>query len=408
MSIITNIRTIRIDEVPNIIWVELETDDGLTGLGECWRGASAIEAAIHSDIAPWLLGKDARRIEYISRTLLTPYVGFHSAGAETRAASAIDVALWDLAGKRSSISVYEALGGASRLKVPVYNTCSGYIYNKKGGCFNHYSGRRAVGETDVMAGPYDDQVAFNQDAGKLAESLLSEGYKAMKIWPFDPFAAETGGKFLSDEDLEKGLEPFKKIRDAVGNKIEIMCELHSMWCLPAAIKICQGLEKYNVFWAEDPLCKMDDIQAVHELRSKTRTPICGSETLSGSVSFRQMLSADALDYTMLDLGWCGGITEGRKIANLAESFNLPIAPHDCTGPVLLWAGMHLAFHCSNTLFQEVVRANLATWYRDMVDVLPTIHDGTAELPTKPGLGVKLRPEVKTRPDSTVRESKWSN
>lgn len=405
MSIITNIRTIRIKEVPNIIWVEIETDEGLTGLGEVWRGAAAVEAAIQHDLAPWLMGQDSRRIEYISRILLTPYVGFHSAGAETRAASAIDIALWDLAGKRNNVPVYELLGGASRLELPVYNTCSGYSYNKGGGCFNHYSGRRSVKDGEEIIGPYDDQVAFNTDAGKLAENLLSEGYRFMKIWPFDPFAAKTDGKFISDEDLQKGLEPFRKIREAVGNKMEIMCELHSMWSLSAAVRICQALEEFKVFWAEDPLCKMDDIHALNYLRSKTRTPICGGETLSGAVTMRQMLSAGTLDYVMVDPGWCGGISEGRKICYIAESYNIPIAPHDCTGPVLLWAGIHLAFHCSNTLFQEVVRANLATWYCDMVDELPIITDGMMGLPVRAGLGVCLRPEVKARQDVIICEAK---
>ena len=286
----------------------------------------------------------------------------------------------------------------------VYNTCSGYSYNKKGGCFNHYSGRREVKTADRMAGPYDDQVAFNLDAGKLAESLLSEGYKAMKIWPFDPYAIQSDGKFISDEDLRAGLEPFRKIREAVGNRIEVMCEMHSMWSLPAAVRICKGMEEYGVFWAEDPLCKMDDIQGLNYLRSKTRTPICGSETLAGAVTFRQLLQAGTVDYSMIDLGWCGGITEGRKIANLAESYNIPIAPHDCTGPVLLWAGLHLAFHCSNTLFQEVVRANLATWYKDLVDELPEIKEGMAMLPKRPGLGVSIKPEIRAQQGTSIRES----
>ena len=404
MSTIESIRTIRVKDVPNIMWVELETDEGLTGIGEVWRGVESVEAAIHDDIATWLLGQDSRRIEYISRRLLTPYVGFHSAGAETRAASAIDIALWDLAGKRHNAPVYELLGGASRTQVQVYNTCSGYSYNKKGGCFNHYSGRREVKTADRMAGPYDDQVAFNLDAGKLAESLLSEGYKAMKIWPFDPYAIQSDGKFISDEDLRAGLEPFRKIREAVGNRIEVMCEMHSMWSLPAAVRICKGMEEYGVFWAEDPLCKMDDIQGLNYLRSKTRTPICGSETLAGAVTFRQLLQAGTVDYSMIDLGWCGGITEGRKIANLAESYNIPIAPHDCTGPVLLWAGLHLAFHCSNTLFQEVVRANLATWYKDLVDELPEIKEGMAMLPKRPGLGVSIKPEIRAQQGTSIREA----
>ena len=404
MSYITKVRTLRINEVPNILWVEIETDDGLVGLGETWRGSAAVEASIHSDIAPWLLGQDSSRIEYISHVLLTPYVGYHSAGAETRAAGAIDIALWDLAGKRQNVPVYKALGGAGRTEVQVYNTCSGYMYNKGGGCFNHYANRREVECYDEMSGPYDDQIAFNLDAGKLAKSLLSEGYKVMKIWPFDPFAAKSDGKFISDEDLQKGLEPFRKIREAVGNKIEVMCELHSMWSFPAAVRICKALEKYDVFWAEDPLCKMDDIQALNSLRSKTKTPICGGETLSGAITYRQMLSGGTLDYVMVDLGWCGGLTEGRKISNVAESFNIPIAPHDCTGPVLLWAGLHLSFHSSNTLFQEVVRANLATWYSDLVDVLPVVENGVVKIPECVGLGVSLNPEVKTRKDVIIRES----
>ena len=167
------VRTIRIPERPNLIWVEVETDEGLVGLGESFRGAQAVEAVIHEQVAPWLLGRDARRIEAISRHLLTPYLGFHSSGAEVRAASAIDLALWDLAGKRHGMPVHEALGGAARTEIRAYNTCAGYAYNTGG------VGRRAIGAGDAAVGPYDDQVAFMRDAGALAESLLAEGYTAM-------------------------------------------------------------------------------------------------------------------------------------------------------------------------------------------------------------------------------------
>lgn len=404
MSIITDVRTIRLGQYPNSIWVEIQTDENLTGLGEAWRGTAAIEAIIHNDICPWLIGQDSRNIELISRTLLTPYVGFHSASAEVRAASAIDIALWDLAGKRHGIPVYEALGGAARSTIQVYNTCSGYSFNAGSSAYNSGSSRRVITEKDKMQGPYDDQIAFHHDAGSLAKNLLDEGYKIMKIWPFDPFAAKHQGNYISSEDLEIGLKPFQLIRDAVGSKIEVMCEMHSLWSTPAALRICQALEPYHIFWAEDPICKMDDIQQIKELRSKTRTPICGSETLSGALSFRQMFSAGAFDYAMLDLGWCGGLTEGRKISALAESYNIPIAPHDCTGPVLLWSGLHLGLHTPAGLFQEVVRANLASWYKDIVTALPTIDNGYAMLPTAPGIGASLKPEVKLREDAIIKES----
>ena len=336
--------------------------------------------------------------------LLTPYVGFHSASAEVRAASAIDLALWDLFGKRHGIPVCEALGGASRDSVKVYNTCSGYSFNAKSSSYDTGSTRRQIKSGEKLAGPYDDQVAFMTDAGKLAQSLLSEGYTAMKIWPFDPYVSKSCGSYISDEDLAKGMEPFQKIRAAVGDKMDILCEMHSLWRLPAAVKICRALESIRIFWAEDCLCKMDDIQALQELRRKTGTPICGSETLSGMTTFRQMLAANTFDYVMLDLGWCGGLSEARKIAALADSCCKPVAPHDCTGPVQLWAGLHLSMHISNGLFQEVVRANLASWYKDLVTELPLIQDGYAQMPTAPGLGTALKPEVKKRPDAIVRVS----
>src|SRR6201985_1636215 len=138
MSKITALRTIRITERPNLIWVEVETDEGLTGLGESFRGAQAVEAVLHEQVAPWLIGRDARQIEAVSRYLMTPYLGFNSAGAEVRAASAVDIALWDLAGKRHGIPVHEALGGAVRSEIRAYNTCAGYAYNTGG------AARRAV------------------------------------------------------------------------------------------------------------------------------------------------------------------------------------------------------------------------------------------------------------------------
>ncbi|MGE0801820.1 MAG: mandelate racemase/muconate lactonizing enzyme family protein [Lautropia sp.] len=397
MSGITALRTIRITDRPNLVWVEIETDDGRTGLGESFRGAEAVETVIHESIAPWILGQDARQIEGIARRSLLPPLGFHSASAEIRAASAVDIALWDLAGQRQGLPIYMALGGGVRDRVPAYNTCAGYSYNSGGG-------RRVIASSDVPSGPYDDQVAFMRDAGRLAESLVSEGFAAMKIWPFDGYAAATGGHMISLTDLKAGLAPFHRIRQAVGDRIEIMCELHNLWGETAAMRICRALEDVGVFWAEDPLNKMDDVRALADLRRHTRTPICGSETLAGTVAFRDLLAADALDIVMIDLAWCGGLTEGRKIAALAEAYNRPVAPHDCSGPVTLMAGLHLTMHAPTAIFQEVVRATLSTWYRDLVTELPVIRDGMALAPTGAGLGTRLLPHVIEREDAVVRTS----
>lgn len=398
MSNIRCLRTYRVPDRPSLIWLELETNDGLVGLGETFRGAMSVETCLHEELAPWLLGRDARQIEGISRHLLSSYVGFNSSGVEVRSASAVDIALWDLAGQRQGVPIHEALGGAARPSVAVYNTCAGYSFNTSGK-------RRDIGADDASQGPYDDQVAFMRDAGALARSLLDEGYKAMKIWPFDIYAPASQGQLISLPDLEKGLEPFRKIRAAVGNRIEVMCELHSLFGNHSALRICQALEEYQVFWVEDPLCKMDDAASLSDLRRRTRVQICGSETLGGLRPFRDLLAADALDVVMLDLAWCGGFTEGRKIAALAQAYNRPLAPHDCTGPVTLMAGLQMALHAPTAIYQEVVRATLATWYRDIVTDLPVIEAGMALPTTKSGLGTRLQESFKQRADLIVRETR---
>ena len=395
---ITSIETIRLDKFPNLIWVEVHTDEGLVGLGETFRGVQAVESQIHSICAPLLLGKSPLEIERLSKTLLRGYLGFNGSGVETRAASAIDIALWDLFGKVAGQPVYQMLGGLCHDRMRSYNTCAGYHYN------NHSVERRLVAKSGSSAvGHYDDQVAFTENAGELALSLLDEGFTAMKIWPFDGLATETDGQFVSAEKMRQGLEPFEKIRRAVGNKIEVMCEFHSMWNLTSAIAIAKELRQYSPYWAEDPI-KMDSVQALADYRRQSGIPVCGSETLATRGAFRDLLAADALDFVMLDLSWCGGISEGKKIATMAEAYQKPVAPHDCTGPVVLMASLHLALSSPNAIFQEVVRAFLSTFYRELVTTLPVLSHGYLSPPVGPGLGTELAPGLKRRSDSIVRVS----
>ena len=397
---ITEIETIQLSDLPNLIWVQLHTDDGLIGLGETFRGADAVAGYVHAQIAPYLLGKDPLQIERHSRHLLNPYVGFNSSSAEIRAASAVDIGLWDLWGQATNQPIYQLLGGLSRESIRVYNTCAGYTYN------NRAAKQRVVqtGAAYQAEGPYDDQVAFANTADELAHSLLEEGYSAMKIWPFDPFAERSGGAYISGPELREGLEPFAKIRRAVGDKIEVMCEMHSLWNMPQALRIARGLEEFDPFWIEDPM-KMTDVASLVEFGRSTRVPVCASETLATRSSFRDLLQAQATSVVMLDLSWCGGLSEARKIANLAETYHRPIAPHDCTGPVVLTASLHLALHASNALMQEVVRAYLSSWYRELVTELPAITAGFALPMHGPGLGTKLQPGLASRPDYISRRSK---
>jgi len=390
---ITRIETLRLDEFPNICWVEVHTDAGLVGLGETFFGARAVEAAAHETVAPQVLGQDALAIERHSRRLLQNYVGFNSTGAEIRAASAFDIALWDLLGQASGMPVYQLLGGKVRDDLRTYNTCAGYKYVRAKPI--QRTENWGLGE---QGGPYEDLDGFLHRADELAESLIEEGYTGMKIWPLDFAAEATGGTDISVADLKRGLEPFEKIRKRVGDKIDIHVELHSLWQLPAAIKIARALEPFDPYWFEDPI-KMSNLDAVRAFKDSTHVWTTASETLSTRWGFRSLFERQATSVCMLDVGWCGGLSEAKKIATMAECHELPLAPHDCTGPVLLTAAVHLSIASPNTLVQEVVRAFYFGWYQELVEGLPLLVQGRIAPLDTPGLGVRLRRGTRERPDA---------
>lgn len=385
---ITALETVRLAPYDNILWLRLHTDAGIIGLGETFRGAAGVEAHLHADIAPRLIGADPARIDAIAHELTRPYVGFRSSGTEIRAASAVDIALWDIAGQAVGRPIVDLLGGATRPAIATYNTCAGYFYNARGG-------RRAVGGEDAAAGPYDDQIAFTRDAGALALSLKEMGIGAMKIWPFDPYAAATQGQMITPAGIDAALRPFRLIREAVGSSMQVMVELHSLWDATAALAIARAMRDFDPFWMEDPI-RMADPAALADYRRMSGLPVCASETLSGRNQFLDLLRADAVDYVMLDLGWCGGLTEAKKIGTLAETFQRPVAPHDCTGPVVFAASTHLALNLPNAVFMESVRAYWSGWYRDLVTALPSVENGMVTVPAGPGLGLALQPDVLAR------------
>jgi galactonate dehydratase len=397
---ITAIETIQLEEFPNLLWVHVHSDQGLVGLGETFFGPNAVAAYIHETAAPRLLGQDALAIDRHSRTLLNNYLGFSGTGAEMRGASAIDIALWDLFGQVTGQPIHQLLGGLSRQSIRTYNTCAGYRYVRQNrGQLTDNWGLPQL----TQIGPYEDLDAFLHRADELAESLLGQGITAMKIWPFDQAAEASGGLHISPAQLDKALEPFRKIRDAVGDRMDIMVEFHSLWNLTSARRICAALEEFAPYWYEDPI-KMTNVDALASLAGSTSVPICASETLATRSAFRELLEADAAGIVMLDLSWVGGLSEARKIAAMAETYHLPVAPHDCTGPVVLIASVHLSMNAPNALIQETVRAFYTSWYRELVTELPDISNGFVHPMTGPGLGTRLQPDVLKRKDAVIRRT----
>jgi L-alanine-DL-glutamate epimerase-like enolase superfamily enzyme len=311
---ITQVETIRTTELPNILWVRLHTDEGLVGLGETFFVVETVETYIHEYAAPRLIGRDPGRIDAISRDLVG-YLGFRSTGAETRGNSAIDIALWDLLGKALNRPIVDLLGGRTREKIRTYNTCAGTHYIRKPNA--QAVENWGLGQGDAALARYDDLNAFLHRADELAEDLLSEGITAMKIWPFDLAAEKTNGLYISQQDLKTALKPFEKVRKAVGDRMDIMVEFHSLWQLLPAMTIAKALAPYDTFWHEDPI-RMDSLASLKRYAAVSPAPICASETLASRFAFRDLLETGVAGVVMLDLSWCGGLSEARKIAAMAK------------------------------------------------------------------------------------------
>jgi galactonate dehydratase len=355
------------------LWVRIHTDEGLIGLGETYPNAEAEAAVVHSRLAAVLLGKDPGAIDrlWADMFLAVSYSGW--AGAEMRAISAVDIALWDLLGKATGQPIYKILGGASRESIRIYNTCY-------------------------------DRVDFNREPAKLAAELLKSNIKAMKIWPFDPIAKETGGNHISSEQLRRGIEPLRLIREEFGDSIDVAIEFHGFWNLPSAIKIAAALETYKPMWLEEML-PQDNLAAYAELARSTNIPLCLSERLMTRWGFRELLENRAASMIMPDIAWCGGISEGKKIATMAETYYLPVAPHNCGGPILHYATAHFSANVTNLYIMETVRRHYSEEYDGLVTQrLVAGTSGELPLPTGPGLGVELSSDVLTHKDAIVKRS----
>lgn len=392
---ISRIETIRSSDFPNLLWVRLHTDTGLVGLGETFYIPSAVEGVIHDFAAPLLLGQSAFDRERHWQALFSYANFFGHAGAEMRAISALDLALWDLLGQHTGQPVLNLLGGQTRDSIRIYNTC-------------------------VNTPRYADQTGFLETPGDLAKSLLAQGITAMKVWPWDRFApqmkvsAVTGpagwsavgpvGHDLLPEQLAQGLWTVQEIRQAVGDKMQIALEGHSRWDVNCALRIARAVEPYDVLWMED-FIQPESAADLARLARESRVPQSVSERLFTRHAYRRILDADAAHVVMPDVIWTGGLSEALKIATLADTHHLSIAPHDCTGPVNLFACLHLCAAVPNAMIMETVRGFCEGYYREVATPDVPLREGRALLDQfAPGLGVQLRDTFLARPTTQRRVS----
>ncbi len=387
------------DIMTGIMLLRIHTDAGtaggepIIGHGETYYVPHAVAATIHDWMSRRLLGADATAIESHWRFLYERGTAFGVRGCELRAISAIDLALWDILGQLTERPVWKLLGGPVRDAIPVYNSCGGPTYGRRPKDAPDAQGWPGHGDLG-QPGPLEDNYNSVHHAADLAQELLEAGYTAMKLWSLDQVYRQTGGHRVAWPDLEVALRPMHQIRERVGLKMELMLDGHGFFSLPAALRIAEAMRVLQPLWLEDVI-RPDCVDTIADFRDRAGVPIAVSEMLVSREEYRQVLQQRAADYTMIDPTWVGGISETRRAAELAQAFNVPTLMHDCTGPLTLFAGLQVAASCANVTYQETVRAHLLTLYPLLIDDTVVVKNGHLPLPTRPGLGVRLLPELFT-------------
>jgi L-alanine-DL-glutamate epimerase-like enolase superfamily enzyme len=367
---------LRIEGVsPNWIWVRLHTDAGIVGIGESYPGHDAHFGAL-KQLAPLLIGKDPTRIERLWQDIFYRISYQPWGGAEFRMLTAINIAQWDLLGKAAGLPVYKLLGGKSQEKLLVYNTMNGWpIYGMR-----------------------------DHDPEKVTEFLLKRGIKAVKIYPYDrgpvnPYQ-QHGGTFITQAELKQCLDPIQRIRQAAGDEMEIALDLSSKWNLPASLQIARSLEPYGIMYLEDPMLP-DNLEAYAILARETSIPLCVSERLASRFRFRELFEARAVDVIMYDVTWCGGISEAKKISDMADTYKIPTSPHTGGGPILWYSSIHTATAVNNFYIMESVFHLYNDLYPHFLENVPVPVDGYVTAPEAPGLGLEVREEPFRNGDAVV-------
>ena len=363
---ITKVETVRFKNA-DWMWLRLHTNEGIVGTGETYpfneANSSVIKDLEWHSWAGKLLGINPLEIEQTWERIFRQNAFNGTGGAEMRALSAINIAQWDILGQVCNMPLYQLLGGSYNKKIRVYNT---------------YTNSRAI-----------NGWTLENDLEKIVKFLVEQGIKAIKFCPFDKVASSNNGEYISANDIEESLGWIRKVRDTVGNDLEIGCEFHSMWNLPTAIRIAHSLEPFNILFLEDMLLQ-DNIQSYVSLNQESKIPLVISERLQTRFAFREMFEAKAGSIAMYDLTWCGGISEGKKISDMANTYYIPTMMHTAGGPILWYASTHLAAAITNLFFVESV---YPTWHdRDKLyfENPPQPKNGFVLPPDLPGLGLQFK------------------
>jgi galactonate dehydratase len=343
----------------NLVFVQVHTDEGITGVGECTAaygvGSLAVEGAV-KELAHLLIGQDPFAIERLCYFMRhESFWGMSGGPFICSAISGLEQALWDIKGKALKVPVYEMLGGRVRDKIRVYA--------------NTWESHRKL----------KDYVEF-------AVKAVENGFTALKLYPFGEEEI-----VKSEQEVIKRIEA---VRDAVGDEVDIMIDGGWMYfsSASAAIRVGKKLERFNPLFYEEPIAP-DNIDAMAQIAANLNIPIAGGERIYKLSEFKEHLNKHALDVVQPDVGLAGGILESKKIVAMAEAHSVPAAPHNCNGPVATAATIQLDACTTNFLIQEIFPFD-PPWHYDLVDEAyeKKIKNGYLDVPRRPGLGVELNEE----------------
>lgn len=371
---ITNVETYVVMVHPNLEWVfvELETDEGITGVGECsdYGWAAHLVAGINA-IKPLVIGMDARNIEDLWQRLFHGASDLNGRGYISHLISAMDIALWDIKGKALGVPIYQILGGRVRDRVPLYT---------------HIPDRSS------------DQ--SSSGAADAAIAVKNAGFQAIKT---DPFASQwsAGGprgsdlvERLSPSEIARATEYLLAVREAVGPDYELLVDAHARFDVASAIRAAHALEPVKPIWFEEPI-PVESMNALRQVRENSTIPLCVGERHFTRWDYAEILKERLVDYIMPDIAWTGGISELRRIASQAEAYFLRVSPHDALGPVMLMASVQVDLTTPNLYRQECVHEFFDD-YAKIISPMFEWHDGAIWPSDRPGLGIELDREALRR------------
>ncbi len=346
------------------ILVKLSTDTGITGWGECYAssvGPVAMQAVIKDVFARHMHGENPENIELMFRRA-------YSSGFTQRpdltvmgAFSGLEIACWDILGKDRDRPVHALLGGRMNNSIRTYS----YLYPQPG---------------------HDISAFWNSPdmAAESAAEMLRRGYTAVKFDPAGPYTIR-GGHMPAMSDITRSVAFCKAIREAVGDRADLLFGTHGQFTTAGAIRLGKALEPYQPLWYEEPV-PPDDVPGMARIAAAVNIPVATGERLTTKAEFAALLQSGAASILQPALGRAGGIWEMKKVAALAEAYNAQMAPHLYAGPVEWAANLHLATSIPNLLLAETIET---PFHNDLIRGSIQVENGYVTLSDAPGLGIDV-------------------